>query len=343
MRDVLGHMREMLRSIARGVWIGTHRSMQYAPHLGAVLAAVLLFVSGYLYFGIYEPSAFFPVKTIVTVPKGASVSDVATHLADEQVVRSALAFRIVVAALGRNGEVRAGDYYFDTRVTLTEVVDRITRGVYGLEPIRITVPEGAATYQMATLFTKKFPKFDSMTFLLLAKDKEGYLFPDTYLFLPNATAPQILATMERTFYDKLASLEDKIAAFGHPVHEVVTMASLLEKEANDFEERRQIAGVLWNRLAIGMPLQVDAVFGYIEGTGTFSPTYSDLEIDSPYNTYKYTGLPPGPIGSPSLSALEAAVTPEKTDALFYLHGKDGKLRIARTYEEHLLNRRHYLE
>jgi UPF0755 protein len=92
-----------------------------------------------------------------------------------------------------------------------------------------------------------------------------------------------------------------------------------------------------------MPLQVDAVFGFIEGTDIFSPKFSDLEVDSPYNTYKNKGLPPGPIGSPSLAALEAAVTPVSTEALFYLHGRDGSIHLAKTYTEHLVNRRSYLD
>jgi len=239
--------------------------------------------------------------------------------------------------------VMAGDYYFDEPLTIDAVAQRVTKGEFGLEPIKVTIPEGATTYQMAEILAKTYEKFDADLFKLLASEKEGYLFPDTYFFLPNVTTTEILNTMERTFYERLSIIEDKIAAFGRPVHEVVTMASLLEKEARDYDERRTIAGVLWNRIAINMPLQVDAVFGFIEGTDTFSPLFSDLEVDSEYNTYKNTGLPPGPIGSPSLEALEAAVSPEDTDAYYYLHGRDGVLRIAHTYDEHLDNRYLYLD
>jgi UPF0755 protein len=317
--------------------------VRHAPHLGALLAAILFFMSAWLYFGIYQPSAFFPVRTIITIPEGSTITDAATILADEQAVRSAVAFRLAVMLNGKGTLVQAGDYYFDSRLNLAEVVYRVTHGEYGLEPIRITIPEGATTYQMATIFGNKLPKFDAVTFLMLARDKEGYLFPDTYLFLPNVTTSQVLDAMERTFYERLRPLEDKIAAFGRPIDEIVTMASLLEKEASDPEERREIAGVLWHRIDIGMPLQVDAVFGYIKSTDTFSPKFSDLEVDSPYNTYKHVGLPPGPIGSPSLSSLEAAVTPVDTDALFYLHGKDGVLHLAKTFDQHLINRRRYLD
>lgn len=310
--------------------------------LGVVVLSLAVVFTG-VWFKIQQPPASFPVKTIITIPEGTSVSDIATILKDEQVIRSRIAFSIRVRLQGLDTKVKAGEYYFDTQLTLPAVVERVTTGTFGLEPIRIRIPEGSTTYQMAHLFEETFEEFNAGSFLLLSEDKEGYLFPDTYFFLPNVTTTEVLQTMERTFYERLRSIEDKIASFGKPVHEVVTMASLLEKEARDYEERRVIAGILWKRLQIHMPLQVDAVFGFIEKTDTFSPNFSHLEIDSVYNTYKYNGLPPGPIGSPSLEALEASVSPVQTDALFYLHGRDGELYTAQTYEQHLENRRRYLD
>ncbi len=316
---------------------------KHKAHIGGMGMAVMVFFSAWLWFGVYEPPAFFPIRTVITIPKGTSLSGVADILENEQVIRNALAFRIAVVFEGNGSQVQAGDYYFNNILNFKEVVDRMVSGAFGLEPIRVTIPEGSTTYQMVEIFKDKFEKFDPLTFSLLADEKEGYLFPDTYLFLPNVTTSKILNTMERTFYERLRNIEEKIAVFGRPVHEVVTMASLLEKEAHNYDERKTIAGVLWERININMPLQVDAVFGYIESTETFSPKFSDLEVDSPYNTYKNIGLPPGPIGSPSLEALEAAVSPAETEALFYLHGQDGVLRLANTYDEHLVNRRKYLD
>lgn len=317
------------------------RTSNRAPFIGA-LAGLLIATSAWGWFGVYQPPAFFPLKTIVTIPEGTTLSGVARILQREQVVHSALAFRMLVTFFHEE-QIRAGDYYFNERLTLSKVAERFTRGEFGLEPLRVTIPEGTTTYQMAEIFENRFERFNTGEFLMLAEEKEGYLFPDTYFFLPNVTTSQILTTMERTFYERLHTLEDKIAVFGRPVHEVVTMASLLEKEAREYDERQIIAGVLWGRLEIEMPLQVDAVFGFIEKTDTFSPKYSHLEIESLYNTYRNKGLPPGPIGSPSLEAIEAAVTPVDTDALFYLHGRDGTLHIAQTYREHLVNRRSYLD
>jgi UPF0755 protein len=314
----------------------------YTRSIVASLIGVLC-LSSLLWFGAYESPTFFPVRTIVTIPSGVSLTQIAEMLKQEQVIRSKWFFVVATHLKGLETDVKAGDYYFNERLTALQVVSRLTAGAYGLEPIRVMVPEGATTYQMAQLYERQFERFSVDRFLMLAQEKEGYLFPDTYFFLPNVTTVEILQTMERTFYERLRSIEEKIAAFGRPVHEVVTMASLLEKEARDFEERRAIAGVLWKRLQINMPLQVDAVFGFIKKTNTFNPTFSDLDVDSEYNTYKYGGLPPGPIGSPSLQALEAAVSPIETDALFYLHGRDGMLRLAHTYDEHLENRRRYLD
>jgi UPF0755 protein len=332
-----------IRRLTTRVLRARSKTARRAGQVSAVVVASFVFASAYAYFGVYQPSAFFPIGHIITVPSGASVRDTAELLYREQVVRSPLAFRALFKFGGTEAQIRAGDYVFDKPLTLSEVAMRVMRGEYGLEPARIVIPEGATTYEMADLFAAKFERFDPVMFLMLAEGKEGYLFPDTYFFLPNVQTTEVVETMERTFYERLATLDETLATFGRPVHEIVTMASLLEKEARNHEERREIAGVLWHRLSIDMPLQVDAVFGYIKRTGTFNPKLSDLEVDSPYNTYKNRGLPPGPIGNPSLSSLEAALTPVPTEALYYLHGRDGVMRLANTYAEHLANRRMYLD
>ncbi len=339
-RETLERYRDAAKETAV-LWWGTFK--RRAPHFAGMLAAILLFASWWVYYNVEQPPVLFPLEEVITIPEGSTITDAAYILKRHNVVHSVHAFRLAVAMAGTGGRVLAGDYYFTEPLTLTETAQRVTRGEFGLEPVRVTVPEGSTTYRMVELFERVLPKFDAGTFILLAEGKEGYLYPDTYFFLPNVTAADVLAELEGTFYENLRVLEEDIGAFGRPVHEIVTMASLLEKEAHDHEERQHIAGVLWHRIEIGMPLQVDAVFGFIARTDTFSPRFSHLEVDDPYNTYKHKGLPPGPIGSPSLSSLEAAVQPIETDALFYLHGRDGTLRMARTYDEHLTNRWRYLD
>ena len=159
---------------------------------------------------------------------------------------------------------------------------------------------------------------------------EGYLFPDTYLFLPGAETEQIIGTMRDNFKKKAGDI----------AQDIVIMASLIEKEVPASDDRRIVSGILWKRLEIGMPLQVDAVFPYI--TGKREVLLDDLKINSPYNTYLYKGLPPGPIANPGLDAIEAARNPKETPYLYYISGKDGKTHFAKTYEEHLKNKEKYL-
>ena len=137
--------------------------------------------------------------------------------------------------------------------------------------------------------------------------------------------------------------QDAIKKSGRTQDEILTMASILEKEASKIKDRQQIAGVLWHRIDVGMPLQVDAVFPYIIGKNTFELTREDLAVDSPYNTYKYKGLPPGPIGNPGLDSILAAATPIKSKYVFFLSDKQGNFHYAVTYAQHLVNKAKYLD
>ncbi len=310
------------------------------PHL-APLACVVLALVGYLFF--VRPPARFPVASIVTIPEGASLGEAAEVLEDARVVRSASALKLLVVLAGREEGVIAGDYFFSTTKNVFSVAQRITLGDFGLEPGRVLIQEGATRAEIADVLAAKFGRFDRARFLELTKDMEGYLFPDTYFFLPNVEAEEIARKMRETFDERTAALAPKVETFGRPLGDVVTMASLIEKEAHDFETMRRISSVLWNRIEIGMPLQVDAVFLYISGKGTFELTREDLATTSPYNTYQHAGLPPGPIASPGLRALEAALTPLETDYLYYLSDRAGHTYFARTFDEHKMNRRLYLD
>lgn len=314
----------------------------HTRELGIGAAALIaFFIFGY-YAVIVPPDQFNP-KTAFTIKEGASLSAIANELDEANIIRSSMSFRLIAAASGNANRLQAGEYYFERPLSVFEVLDRVSSGNTGLVPVNITVPEGATSYEIARTFERTLSQFDAAAFLALAHEREGYLFPDTYRFLPNATAQQVLDAMEANFYNRIESLTDQIREFGRPLEDVVTMASLLEKEARRHETRRTVAGVLWNRVDIGMPLQVDAVFGYIHATSTYHPLLEDLEVESPYNTYKNAGLPPGPIANPGLSSIEAAVTPTNSEYLFYLTGRDGNMYYGRTFDEHLRNRRRYLD
>jgi len=209
--------------------------------------------------------------------------------------------------------------------------------------VRVTYPEGTTIREMADKTEATFPRIRDADFIRIASSSEGYLFPDTYFFPALVTATSVVATMRANFDTKTAPLRNEIAASGHSLSDVIIMASLLEKEVRTSENRRIVAGILWKRLALGMPLQVDAVFGYINGRDTYAPSLSDLKIESPYNLYLHKGLPPGPINNPGLDALDAAANPTKTTYLYYLTGNDNLMHYATTYAAHQANRKKYLK
>lgn len=320
-----------------------HRALgmlrMYLP-LMLSLAALAGAAGAYLF--LYRSPDHFPVGSVVTIAPGATAHSVARELYATRVIRSPLFLEMITRLSGKQTGIIAGDYFFSRPLSVREVVGKITKGDYGLVPIRITIPEGATSFEIAELCEKKFGRFDKKTFLELARDKEGYFFPDTYFFLPNVKAPEIAQTMQENFYKKIAGLYGAVSAFGKPLRDVVTMASLLEKEARGMETRQRVAGVLWNRLKINMPLQVDAVFLYINGKNTYELTRADLATTSPYNTYRHKGLPLGPIGNPGLGSLRAAITPIPSEYLFYLSDRYGNMYYARTFEEHKDNKSLYV-
>jgi UPF0755 protein len=216
-------------------------------------------------------------------------------------------------------------------------------GEYGFSARKITFPEGTAVKDMADILEKGLINFDKKTFIELASDHEGYLFPDTYLFMPTATSGEIIARLSHTFEERLKEINQSVAAFNKPLKDIVTMASIIEEEANSDKSRRIISGILWKRINSNIPLQVDAPFVYIMNKGTADLTKDDLKFDSPYNTYKYRGLPKGPITNPGLDAILAAVTPEKTPYLYFLTDNDGEMHYSKTYDEHLIAKNKYLK
>ena len=333
--DILRKIRDV-RLRRRGEWT------KGANRRSVLILAAILIPLALVYAFFMRPPDPFPREEIITIADGASLSAVAEQLEEQRIVRSGLVLRVLVTIFHGDRSVVAGDYQFKDTPNVFSVTDKITKGVFGLVPVRIRIVEGSSVLEMSTVLTKQLPRFNKERFLEQAASLEGYLFPDTYFFLPNATEDQVIKTMLSNFELQIAKVHDDIVASKHTLHEVITMASILEKEARIFEDRRKIAGVLWRRIDKGMALQVDAVFLYILGRTTFDLTLRDLQVDSPYNTYRYKGLPPGPIVAPGLSAIRAAITPIDTGAVFYLADNNGVTHYSKTYEEHLRKKRLYL-
>jgi UPF0755 protein len=270
------------------------------------------------------------------------VPEVVAQLYEEHIIAHPSVLRSILRVWGRGGSVQAGAYRFETPVNVFTVANRISTGAYGFPPVRITFTEGTTVREMAAQVADTLPEISSTDFLKSAQPYEGYLFPDTYLFPPSFDAASVVASMRANFNTRISTLLSDIQGSGHSLSDVVIVASLVEKEARSVANKRIIAGILWNRLARGMPLQVDAVFGYIFNRDTYSPSFADLKVVSPYNTYLHTGLPPTPIDNPGLDSLDAAANPTRTDYLYYLTGTDNQMHYATTYAGHQANQRKYL-
>ncbi len=306
----------------------------------AVIGGLVLLSLVYLLF-LGAPFSF-PVGTTVTVEEGATVSDIAQMLDEENIIKSEILFKTLVRLRPGNAGVLAGDYFFVRPRTVFGVAGAISRGDFGFTPTTVTIPEGTSVVEMAVMLERRFGGFDAEHFVEIALPYEGYLFPDTYFFLPNVSEEEIVRVMREHFEEKVAEIQEEIDAFGEPLEDIVIMASLLEEEARTLESKRMISDILWSRLEIGMALQVDAVFPYIIGRNTYEVTLEDLQVDSPYNTYKYPGLPIGPITNPGLDSLLAAVTPTPNKYLFYLSDDDGRFHYAVTFDQHKINKARYL-
>ncbi len=269
---------------------------------------------------LLSPPADFPVGAIVKVELGDSLRDVSLKLKDEHIIRSRLMFEALVIIFNREKSVIRADYYFENKLPVWKIAERISKGEHNMAPIVVTIPEGFDTVQIADIFSSKLANFNKNEFLKEAIELEGYLFPDTYFFLSTDSEINVLKSMTENFNRKIAIIRSDIMASGKTEKEIIIMASLIEGEAKGDTDRGFIAGILWKRLGLNMPLQVDV-----------AP-----------ETYKNTGLPKNPIGNPGLEAIKAAIYPKNSPYLYYLHDKNGDIHYAKSFTEHRKNVLKYL-
>ncbi|MEI6345961.1 MAG: endolytic transglycosylase MltG [bacterium] len=290
-----------------------------------------------------RPPAAFPARSFFTVEKGTALSELSVQLEATHLIRSASFFKLAAYVLGNQGKVLSGEYFVKTPVSSLELLSRIASGTFGVEYKEVTIPEGSSVKQASAIIIKAVPSFDAKQFVVIATPFEGYLFPDTYRFLPKTTPEETLHVMQQNFDQKIATVQADITKFGRPLSDVVKMASIVEEEGRTTITRRTIAGILWRRISLGMPLQVDASFLYINGKNTSTLTLADLAIDSPYNSYIHKGLPPTPITNPGLDSIFATITPISTPYLYFLTDKKGVMHYARTFDEHVANKAQFLK
>lgn len=284
---------------------------------------------------------FFKDSTIVTISKGDSVKVIAQKLKEHDIIQSQNLFTNVVILFNLDSKIVAGDYIFKKEHTMFEVLRRISKGEYGIEVKKVTVIEGLTVAEMANLFSKEFYTISKESFIEKALPYEGYLFPDTYYFVENVTVEDIITKMRTTFDEKIAEQKD-ILTSPKTLKNIVIMASIIEKEATA-DSMQEVSNILWHRIDIDMPLQVDAGFVYERNKHTFELSKEDLLEDSPYNTYIRYGLTPTPISNPGIQALKAAAFPEDTENIYFLTGDDGKMYYAKTLKEHEANKDKYFK
>lgn len=306
------------------------------------LVSVLIFLCAGCAFFVYRilsvPPTDFPIGTNFTIAEGLTVSAITEQLAQEHIVRSALFLYITLLYHYENSYVQAGTYTFDAPLTLNEIAESITAGTHRAPLISITFPEGFRARDIAS-YTANALVVDSDNLFI---SYEGYLFPDTYYVSSDTTPRELLTLLVKTFEERLMPYETIIAQSGFTKEEVVTLASIIEREAKDLESKRMVSGILQNRLDKDMPLQVDASFNYILDKTSAELTMDDLNSDSPYNTYTHIGLPPTPIANPGIESIEAVLYPEKSEYLYYLTALDGTFHYAKTFDEHKANKARYL-
>ncbi len=308
----------------------------------AKLAGLLLAALGVFLYVLFAPARNFPVAGVFKVEKGDSLTAVASELRVKGFIRSRSLFKLVVLVAGEQENLQAGDYFFERPLSLVGVARRIGNGNFGIETLKVTIPEGYNVRQIGEHF-EKMGISAKQEFLKIAASEEGFLFPDTYFFFKNSAPEELTDRMKKNFERKITSdILAEISRQGKTLREIIIMASLLEEEAKTAEDRKIVAGILWKRLAAGAALQVDATLAYITGRTSRELTNADLKLNSPYNTYRYPGLPVGPISSPGLEAIDASLHPAPSPYWYYLSDKGGNIHYAKTFEEHKQNRFKYL-
>lgn len=318
-------------------------SKKYLVRFFVAVSIIILGVLITIYFYSIPPKNF-PESQLIEIPEGTSVIKAGQMLEDAHIVRSAVIFQTLVIIFSGDKGVRSGFYLFDNPQSAIGVADKLSFGRYGISRSKVTFPEGSNSSEMTSILEKALPRLNAESFLSMAKENEGYLFPETYYFFETVTADDVIKILRNEFSTKLEPILEDISKSGHTEREIITMASIIEKESNGRDDREMIAGILWNRIEKGMPLQVDATYLYDkENVKAGFTTKQVKNDDSPYNTYKNKGLPPGPIGNPGLKSIRASLNPTPSNYLFYIHGRDGTAHYAKTYNQHLANIKSYLK
>ena len=307
-----------------------------------ILIFLLIVFAGQM---IYSPKDFNSDEEVLfKISNGEGGKEIAQNLEKHDLIKSDFLFKLYAVLQGGSKKLQAGTYLLSPSMSVAKIFKKIVSGDALKE--KITIIEGWNLRDIAWYFENK-AMFQAEELLELSETfenkLEGYLFPDTYFIDKDTALGDIVRIMLDNFDKKVSpELRQEIENQGKSISQIITMASLLEKEVRDYQDKQIVSGVLWKRMKIGMPLQVDATISYITHKKTSKISKAETQIDSPYNTYIYRGLPRGPICNPGLDSIKAAVYPEESDYWYYLSSLEGETIFSKTLEEHNIAKAKYL-
>lgn len=327
-----------------------------------LIVVIIIVAIGWLYLNqIYSApqEAENYVSAEFVIEPGQGMSLIAENLQAQNLLHNTFHFKSYILLKQLQAKFKVGTYDLNNQMSVKEIATELTKDREPKQEIKVTILEGWNNAQIAQKISEQFDysqdevlkvmadpdNFDYSFLKDLPEDAtlEGFLYPDTYLFYEDATIEEILIKFLDNFDVKLTpGLSEEITNQQKSVFEIVTLASIVEKEMFGYENRKIVAGIFQNRLADNYPLQSDATVNYITQKGTTRPSLEDTKLDNPYNTYQNAGLPPGPICNPSIEAIKAVIYAEPTEYYFFLTTQDNEIIFSRTHEEHILNRNKYL-
>lgn len=307
-----------------------------------IVALVLVIFSVFTLFwwqnGLLPKDSSNKTPKIFIIENGDGVREIANNLKSEGLIRDPIVFFLYTRINGLDKQIQAGDFRLNPSMSALEVANSLTHGTLD---IWVTIPEGVRAEEIADILKEKIPSFEESWRDELNKN-EGYLFPDTYLIPRDADITMVLTLLKNTFDTKYETVDTSNS--GYTKEELVTIASMVEREARHPEDRPLVASVIINRYELGMKLDIDATIQYVLGYQSDQKrwwkkglTLDDLKINSPYNTYRVSGLPPTPIANPGIESLKAAVNPASTDYLYYITDAKGINHYAKDLEGHNAN------
>jgi len=307
-----------------------------------IITAAILIVGFSFFLYQFSPPKIGDRKEIFVIPLRISQDEIIEKLQLEGFIKNKTSFNWVLTLKRSQGKIASGGYFISKNMWDWEIAEILIS-----HPSQnwVVLQEGLRREEIAEILKNKLNWSEDKKEKFLTETKEGYLFPDTYLIDLDWPGEKVAKRLNSQFEEKVANLFKEAEENNIRNDTLITLASLVQREAANEKEMPLIAGILWNRLLKGIPLQIDATIQYVLGKpGNWWPIIKseDYKIDSPYNTYLYKGRPPMPICNPGLAAIEAVIHPEETEYLYYLHDSEGQIHLAKTYEEHKANIAKYL-